>query len=87
VLPLHSWDDEDHPTLMDPDKAPVGHGVLLWFETADFNAAVTQIQAVAAEMLEEPHENPFARHREIWIRDPDGYVVVLASPDGETGGG
>jgi hypothetical protein len=22
-------------------------------------------------------------HRECWLRDPDGYIVVLASPDGE----
>ena len=22
-------------------------------------------------------------HREIWLRDPDGYGIVLASPDGE----
>jgi hypothetical protein len=25
-------------------------------------------------------------HREIWLRDPDGYLVVLASPDGESPG-
>jgi hypothetical protein len=24
-------------------------------------------------------------HREIWLRDLDGYMVVLASPDGEAG--
>ena len=24
-------------------------------------------------------------HLECWLRDPDGYVVVLASQDGETG--
>ena len=29
--------------------------------------------------------NEAAAHREIWLRDPDGYVVVLASPDGEAG--
>ena len=23
-------------------------------------------------------------HREIWLRDLDGYTVVLASPDGES---
>jgi hypothetical protein len=22
-------------------------------------------------------------HREIWVKDPDGYTVVVASPDGE----
>lgn len=26
------------------------------------------------------HLNPNAGHREIWLRDPDGYLVVLAEP-------
>ena len=34
-----------------------------------------------------PHRNPpegfGPGHREIWISDPDGYTVVVASPDGE----
>ena len=85
VLQLHSWDDEEHPNLVNPKKAPPGHGVLLWFEVSDFDASVERIRAVRAEVVEEPHVNPNARHREIWIRDPDGYVVVLASPDGEAG--
>ena len=85
VLQLHSWDDEDHPNLVNPRKAKPGHGVLLWFEVDDFDAAVKRIRAARAEVVEEPHENPNAAHREIWIRDPDGYVIVLAGPDGETG--
>ena len=28
------------------------------------------------------HRNPNAMHWECWVRDPDGYVVVIASPDG-----
>ena len=84
VLQLHSWDDEEHPNLTNPRKAAPGHGVLLWFEVDDFDAAVKRIRAARAEVVEEPHENPNAAHREIRIRDPDGYVVVLASPDGET---
>jgi len=36
-----------------------------------------------ATVLIKPFVNPAPGHREIWIRDPDGYVVVLASPDGE----
>jgi hypothetical protein len=31
-----------------------------------------------AQVVEEPHVNPNAGHREIWLRDPDGYVVVIA---------
>ena len=87
VLQLHSWDDEDHPNLSDRDKAPVGHGVLLWFEVADFDASIKRIAKLEAEVVAGPLVNPNARHREIWIRDPDGYIVVLASPDGETGDG
>ena len=85
VLQLHAWDEEDHPNLVDPDRAPVGHGVLIWFEVGDFDAAVARARALGAEIVEEPHVNPAPQHREIWLRDPDGYVVVIASADGEAG--
>jgi catechol 2,3-dioxygenase-like lactoylglutathione lyase family enzyme len=83
ILQLHSWNDEDHPNLTDPDKAPCGHGVLLWFEVDDFDAAVERARRLGAEVVQEPHVNPAPQHRELWLRDPDGYVVVVASPDGE----
>ena len=83
ILQLHAWDEEDHPNLVDRGKAPPGHGVLLWFEVDDFDAAVARATALAAEVVEPPHVNPNPQHREIWLRDPDGYLVVLASPDGE----
>ena len=85
VLQLHSWDEEEHPNLMGRDKAPVGHGVVLWFEVDDFDAAVERARKLRATVLEEPHVNPGPQHREMWLRDPDGYCVVLASPDGEAG--
>jgi hypothetical protein len=59
--------------------------VVLWFEVADFDAAVARARRLRAEIIEEVHVNPAPRHREIWLRDPDGYVVVIASPDGEAG--
>jgi catechol 2,3-dioxygenase-like lactoylglutathione lyase family enzyme len=83
ILQLHRWDDEDHPNLTDPDRGPCGHGVLLWFEVDDFDAAVERARRLGAEVVQEPHVNPAPQHREIWLRDPDGYVVVVASPDGE----
>ncbi len=83
ILQLHAWDEEDHPNLVDRDRAPVGHGVLLWFEVDDFDAAVARATELGATVIEPPHVNPAPRHREIWLRDPDGYVVVVASPDGE----
>lgn len=81
VLQLHAWDAEDHPNLVDPARAPVGHGVLVWFEVDDYAAAAARARAVGAHVIEEL-VNPNARHHELWLRDADGYVVVLASPDG-----
>jgi catechol 2,3-dioxygenase-like lactoylglutathione lyase family enzyme len=85
LLQLHAWDAEDHPNLVNADAAPPGHGVLLWFQVDDFDSVVERARGLGAEIIEEPHVNPAPRHREIWLRDPDGYVVVVASPDGECG--
>jgi catechol 2,3-dioxygenase-like lactoylglutathione lyase family enzyme len=81
VLQLHAWNEEDHPNLVDPDRAPVGHGVLVWFEVDDYAAAASRARAIGAQVIEET-VNPRPQHHELWLRDPDGYVVVLASPDG-----
>jgi hypothetical protein len=83
ILQLHSWDEDNHPNLVNVDAAPHGHGVLLRFEVDDFDAAVERARSLRAEVIEEPHVNPQAGHREIWIRDPDRYVVVLAGSDGQ----
>ncbi|HUI16552.1 MAG TPA: VOC family protein [Alphaproteobacteria bacterium] len=85
VLQLHAWHAHDHPNLGDPDAAPHGYGVLLWFETDKFDAAVAAARALGAEIIEERRVNANARHLECWVRDPDGYVVVVASPEGDLG--
>lgn len=83
VLQLHAWDEEEHPNLVNAKEARSGHGVLLWFEVEDFDAAVKRVRALRAKVLLKPFVNPAPGHREIWIEDPDGYVVVIVSPDGE----
>jgi catechol 2,3-dioxygenase-like lactoylglutathione lyase family enzyme len=83
VLQLHAWDAEDHPNLIDADGGRNGHGVLLWFELDDLDAAVERARALKADIVEDVHVNPAPGHREMWLRDPDGYLVVICSPDGE----
>jgi len=85
LLQLHAWDAEEHPNLVNAKAAPPGHGVVLWFQLDDFDAAVGRARGLKAEIVEEPHFNAAPGHREIWLRDADGYVVVVASPDGECG--
>ena len=84
VLQLHAWDAHDHPNLVNRDEAPRGHGVVLWFQVGDFDAAVERAHGLGAEIIEGPYFNPAPQHREIWRRDADGYVVVIASPAGES---
>ncbi len=76
LLQLHAWDEEDHPNLVNAAAAPVGHGVVLWFQVEDFDAAVNRASELNADVIEGPHINPAPQHREIWLRDPDGFVVV-----------
>ena len=83
ILQLHAWDAHEHPHLGDPGTRSRGNGVLLWFQVGDFSATVERARGLSAEILEGPEVNPNARHREIWLRDPDGYVVVLASAYGD----
>jgi predicted enzyme related to lactoylglutathione lyase len=90
VLQLHHWETEhDHGRIGDPNIEP-GNGVVLWFgDVADFDAAVERAEQLHATIVLPPHRNPpedegnGPGHREIWLRDPDGYTVVIASPDGE----
>jgi catechol 2,3-dioxygenase-like lactoylglutathione lyase family enzyme len=80
IMQLHRLEiGHHHGTIGDP-ALPVGNGVALWFETADFDATVQRIRAVGPRIVNDVHMNPNAGHREIWIRDLDGYLVVFAEP-------
>src|ERR1700722_8253774 len=83
LLQLHAWDMEDHPNLVNANAAPPGHGIVLWFQVDDFDSAVARARQLGAEIAREPHVNPAPQSRKIWLRDPAGFVVVIASPDGE----
>ncbi len=83
VLQLHEADAEEHPHLLREGQPLGGNGVALWFATTTFDADVVRIRGADAEVLADVHVNPLAQHREIWLGDPDGYVVVVSSPYGD----
>ncbi|HJV12880.1 MAG TPA: VOC family protein [Propionibacteriaceae bacterium] len=90
ILQLHHRDVEHHHGLFVSPDHEVGNGVLLWFgEVSDFDDVVARASELKAPIVRAPHRNPpegegnGPGHREIWIKDLDGYTVVVASPDGE----
>jgi catechol 2,3-dioxygenase-like lactoylglutathione lyase family enzyme len=83
ILQLHDGDAREHSPLGDPSARPRGNGVLLWFQVEDSDAAVERARTSSTEILEGPKAKPNANHLEIWVRDPDGYTVVLAGARGD----
>ena len=82
LLCLHRWGAHEHPSLMSPDKAPPGNGLLLFFRVDDFDRALTRARALVAPLEEEPHVNPNTQTPEFSLRDPDGYYVTISALSG-----
>ena len=80
ILQLHHIDVEDHHGPLADGGVPLGNGTLLWFEVSDFDAAVERARGLGATIERDVHLNPNAQQQELWLRDPDGYLVVLAGP-------
>jgi catechol 2,3-dioxygenase-like lactoylglutathione lyase family enzyme len=78
VMQLHALTvDHHHGPLGDP-SLPLGNGLALWFTTEQFEAAVERVRASGAEIVMDVNRNPNSGCHEIWLRDLDGYLVVLA---------
>lgn len=79
LLCLHQWGTHEHPSLMSPDEATPGNGVLLFFRVDDFDVALRGAQALVPRLEEEPHVNPNTQTKEFSLRDPDGYYVTISA--------
>jgi catechol 2,3-dioxygenase-like lactoylglutathione lyase family enzyme len=93
VLQLHHILGEDHHgPIVDPEDRPYRNGLLPWFEVDDFDAVLARAAALDTEVVLPHHRNPPSgdsgpNHWACWLRDPDGYTLVLASPDGSASKG
>ena len=76
VLHLRSWNDEI------PDTCPVGVGVLIWFETDAIDTVIERAREMNAEIID--GFDSAALRREVRLRDPDGYVIVIAASERES---
>ena len=76
---LHQWGVHDHPTLMSPEEASPGNGLLLFFRVDDFDLALKRARDLVTRFEEEPHVNPNTRTKEFSLRDLDGYYVTISA--------
>ena len=93
IMQLHAFDvGHHHGPIADAHNKPYGNGVLLWFEVDDFDAVMDRAAEMKVEIVMSKHRNPpddengGPNHWECWMRDPDGYLVVVASPYGTADG-
>ncbi len=92
IMQLHSFSiGHHHGPIGDSRLKPYGNGVLLWFEVDDFDMVVNRANEMGITTVLPCHRNPpdgdgGPNHWEMWMLDPDGYTVVIASPDGTADG-
>jgi catechol 2,3-dioxygenase-like lactoylglutathione lyase family enzyme len=79
LLCLHEWGAHEHPSLMSPDHATPGNGLLLFFRVDDFEPALQRARELVAGFEEEPNANPNTETMEFSLRDPDGYHVTISA--------
>lgn len=79
LLCLHEWGAHEHPSLMSPDNAVPGNGLLLFFRVDDYDQALKRARVLVPRLEEEPHLNPATGTLEFAFQDPDGYYVTLSA--------
>ncbi len=91
LLCLHQWGmhsrkrpsptrpPHEHPTLMSPEHATPGNGLLLFFRVDDFEMTLQRARSLVTQFEEEPHLNPNTQTMELSLRDPDGYYVTISA--------
>jgi len=79
LLCVHEWGAHQHSSLMSPDHAPPGNGLILFFRVDDFDMALQRARPLVTRLEEEPHVNPNTLTKEFSLRDPDGYYVTISA--------
>jgi catechol 2,3-dioxygenase-like lactoylglutathione lyase family enzyme len=78
LLCLHSWGDHEHPSMISPEQARPGNGLILFFKVEEFSEAAARARSLVPTLSEEPHVNPATGTEEFALYDPDGYYVMVS---------
>jgi uncharacterized glyoxalase superfamily protein PhnB len=78
ILQLHRLEVAHHHGRLADPAVPLGNGVAVWFTVDDLDGAARRAAELDATVETAVHVNPNSGRRELWLRDLDGYRVVLA---------
>jgi catechol 2,3-dioxygenase-like lactoylglutathione lyase family enzyme len=79
LICLHAWGAHDHPSLVSPNHAKPGNGLLLFFRVDNFDTSLANARTLVEHLEEEPSLNPNTETMEFSLRDPDGYYVTISA--------
>jgi predicted enzyme related to lactoylglutathione lyase len=84
VLCLHQWEEDEHPTMTNPDITP-GNGLILYFRTENMHTIRQNAEKLGCVIEEDVHQNPNSLKMEFSLRDPDGYYLTVSEFHGYDG--
>jgi hypothetical protein len=79
LICLHRWGDHEHPTLLNPEQAKPGNGLILFFRVDNFDETLARCRSLVTTLAKEPETNPATGTREFTLWDPDGYYVMVSA--------
>jgi hypothetical protein len=77
VLCLHPWEQDEHPSMMNPDITP-GNGLILYFRTENMKGIRQNVTNMGYPVEEDIHQNPNSSKMEFALRDLDGYYLIIS---------
>ena len=77
LLCLHQWENDGHPTMMDPGIKP-GNGLILYMRTDNMEIIRHNVEKESVIIIEEIHLNENSLRKEFSIKDPDGYYITVS---------
>ena len=71
----------DAPHAFSVDDA-IGGSLSMYFRVDDVDAVLARLQSASDVEIVKPLELTWYGMKEVWVRDPDGYVVTIGTPEG-----
>lgn len=76
IICLHTWGEQEHPTMKNPDITP-GNGLVLYYKTENLDLIRLNMEKMSYPLEEDIHVDLNSMKKECSLRDPDGYYITI----------